>query len=262
MVHLSWCAIQHTSRSHEGARIHLATLCISKQSIFAFPSSLASSESHILVIEGFFERRFVSRCLGREVVYTLILGCGGLLLLVHRVFLICPGGEHDFRVAVVSPVSSKTAREAVLIISHICRVHRFFTGHGRHHQVTPLLTNSGSPGSLHGTREATTASELSPRCCPLRTWDSGSRSFTFSTSPPNISLTRPVNHHSTHSLSISYIYQHSLIHRQNGCHQAGEPLTPHPITYLPLNASLSAGLQPAKCLSGARITDAISLPSA
>lgn len=93
--------IWHTSWSYEGARIHLAAFSIPKESIFALPASFPSSKCRILVVQRNLEWCFwclEAGCLGSEIVYTLIFGCSGLLLLIDRIFLVRSGSEHDCRV--------------------------------------------------------------------------------------------------------------------------------------------------------------------
>jgi hypothetical protein len=102
----------HTSWSYEGARIHLATLAIAKQPIFAFSSSLPSAKGHILVVQVDFEGCFwclVAWCFGSETVYALVFGRRSLLLLVHSIFLVRPGGKHDFSILLLLVLIHRSA---------------------------------------------------------------------------------------------------------------------------------------------------------
>jgi hypothetical protein len=92
--------VSHTRWSYEGARIHLATFAIAKQAIFSLAAGFARVESHVLIVQGDFEWCLwclVAGCFGRETVYAVVLGCGGLLLLVDRVLLVGSRGEHNRR---------------------------------------------------------------------------------------------------------------------------------------------------------------------
>jgi hypothetical protein len=102
----------HTSWSYKGARIHLATLAIAKQSIFAFSSSLSGAKRQIFVVQIDLERCLwclVAWCFGSEIVYTLVFGCRSLLLLVHSIFLVRPGCKHDFSDLLLLVLSHRSA---------------------------------------------------------------------------------------------------------------------------------------------------------
>ena len=167
----------HTGWSYKGARIHLATLAIAKQPIFAFSSSLSSAECRIFVVQIDLERRlwcFVARCLRSETVYALVFGRRSLLLLIHSIFLVRPGGKHDFCVLLLLVLSHRSAweiRRSLKILLHLVVAH---TVSSRHHQAR-LLTNTAGSGTLHGDRggeEATTEKRSAGRAeAGLRTWD-------------------------------------------------------------------------------------------
>ena len=145
----------HTGWSYKGARIHLATLAIAKQPIFAFSSSLSSAESDILVVQIDLERRLwclVAWCLRSETVYTLIFGRRSLLLLIHSIFLVRPGGKHDFLdlllLVLFHRSACKVGRSLELLL-HLVVAH---TVSSRHH-LARLLTNTREAGPCMETGE-------------------------------------------------------------------------------------------------------------
>lgn len=90
--------VWHTCWSDECAGIDFATLAIAKKPIFHFAAGFASTEGRIFIVESDFEGRlgcFVAGCFGGEIVYTVVFGSRGLLLLVDGIFLIGPCREHD-----------------------------------------------------------------------------------------------------------------------------------------------------------------------
>ena len=167
----------HTSWGYEGARIHLATLAITKQPIFAFPSSLFSAKSQVLVVQVDLERRLwclIAWCFGSETVYALVFGRRSLLLLVHSIFLVRPGGKHDFSVLLLLVLFHRSACKvgrSLELLLHLVVAH---TVSSRHHHAR-LLTNTAGSGTLHG--DGDRGGEEQPKRSAaraeagLRTWD-------------------------------------------------------------------------------------------
>lgn len=90
--------VWHTCWGDECAGIDFATPAIAKKPIFPFTAGFASTECHILVVQSDFEGRLgrlVAWCFGGEIVYTVVFGSRGLLLLVDGIFLVGPCREHD-----------------------------------------------------------------------------------------------------------------------------------------------------------------------